>query len=130
MSFREFLRQELDRTGIRPAELARRSGVTPQNISRILTDKPHPITGAAPKVSEDTVESLAKALDSDIDAAREAAGYTPRNNQPLFNIAPDLSIKFGTEVSPEDQKAIAEEVALAYEIIMARRKRRLAQDDE
>lgn len=79
MTFKDFLRSKLDEKNMRPAELARLSGVTKQNISRILTDKPHPLTNAAPTVKLATVEKLAKGLGVDINDARRAAGFVSTN---------------------------------------------------
>lgn len=80
MDFKEFLRSKLDEKNMRPAELARLSGVTKQNISRILTNKPHPLTNAAPTVTPATVEKIAKALGVDVKEARlAAAGFTSTN---------------------------------------------------
>lgn len=75
MAFRDLLRQQLKLKGMRPAELARRADTTPQNISRILTDKPHPLTGAPPKVGRETVIKIARALDWDVNKALESAGH-------------------------------------------------------
>jgi transcriptional regulator with XRE-family HTH domain len=75
MSFKDWLRAQLDARQMRAADLSRRSGVTPQNLSRILTDKPHPITGALPKVTIETVDRIAKALGAPLGEARHAAGF-------------------------------------------------------
>ena len=75
--FGERLREKLDAAGMKPAELARRSGVTKQNIGRLLNNTPHSITGALPKPERDTVEKLARALDWEINDALLSAGYAP-----------------------------------------------------
>lgn len=78
--FGEKLQEKLDEAGIKAAELARRSGVTKQNIGRLLNNTPHSITGALPKAEKPTVEKLAKALNWNLDDALIAAGYAPENS--------------------------------------------------
>lgn len=77
MTFGQLLRQKLVEKGLTAAELSRRSGVTKQNIGRILNNTPHSITGALPKVEPDTVIKLAKPLAWDLDEALHAAGHAP-----------------------------------------------------
>lgn len=76
-TFGEYLRKALDDAGMRPAELARRSGITKQGLSRLLNDTPHTITGAPPKPELSTVEKIARALGLDVNEARLAAGFAP-----------------------------------------------------
>lgn len=73
------LKRKMDETGIKAAELARRTGLRKQNISRILTQTPHPITGAPAKTSKEVVLKLARALDWDADEALQLAGFAPLN---------------------------------------------------
>lgn len=90
MALKEYLRSKLDERGMTAAELARRSGVTKQNIGRILNDTPHPISGALPKVSVETIDKLAKALDVPLDEARLAAGYAPQTVATRPTTIPEL----------------------------------------
>jgi transcriptional regulator with XRE-family HTH domain len=76
-TFGDHLRERLKEKGMKPAELARRSGVTKQNISRLLHGTPHSITGAPPRAEPDTVKKLAKALGWNANDALLAAGYAP-----------------------------------------------------
>jgi transcriptional regulator with XRE-family HTH domain len=96
--FGEWLREQLEKQGMKAADLARRSGVTKQNIGRILNNTPHSVTGALPKVEESTVEKLARALDADIDEARLAAGYAPSRHIELHGhkivLPDDVSVLF------------------------------------
>lgn len=78
-TFGDRLREELAVRGMRPSELARRSGVTKQNIGRLINNTPHSLSGALPRAEPDTVEKLAKALGWDLNEALLAAGYAPRN---------------------------------------------------
>lgn len=132
-TFREYLREQMDKQGISSAELARRSGATPQNISRILTDKPHPLSGALPKVRPETVERFAKALNIPIDEARLAAGYAPHDSADLsLNIADDIRISLlhGKDYTEEDRAEFEIGLGAAYEALKARideRKRRGAE---
>lgn len=76
------LRERMETKGIKAAELARRSGVTKQNIGRLLNTTPHPITGALPTTTRETVEKLAKALDWDLNEALNLAGYATESAYP------------------------------------------------
>lgn len=75
--FAAALAVKLKERGMKAIELAEKTKSSRANISRLLNDTPHPITGALPKPNEETVEKISKALDWDIDEARLAAGYAP-----------------------------------------------------
>lgn len=66
---------------MKPAQLARLSGVSKQNIGRIINNTPHSITGALPKTEPETIKKLAKALDWDLDEALLSGGYAPSNQE-------------------------------------------------
>jgi len=76
-TFGERLKEKLEEAGLTAAELARRSGVTKQNIGRILNNTPHSITGALPRVEPGTVLKLAQPLGWDVNDALLAAGHAP-----------------------------------------------------
>ncbi len=80
-TFGEALREQLNAKQMTAAELSRRSGVTKQNIGRLLNNTPHPITGALPKVEQVTVEKLARPLGWNISEALNAAGYASEPQQ-------------------------------------------------
>lgn len=44
--FAKALKDKLDEKEMRPSELSRRTGISRQNISRIMTERPHSVTGA------------------------------------------------------------------------------------
>lgn len=81
-TFGEQLRQRLTEASLTAAELSRRSGVTKQNIGRLLNNTPHSITGAPPKVEVETVEKLAGPLGWNLNEALVAAGYAPADIDP------------------------------------------------
>lgn len=83
--FAEKLAKKMEDAGkLTPAALSRLSGVTRQNIGRILNNTPHPITGAPPTVGRDTVEKLAVALNWEIADALITSGHLPlKPNEPL-----------------------------------------------
>lgn len=89
-AFADALKAKLAEKGMRPAELARRSGVTKQNIGRIIHQTPHHVTGAPPKVERETVAKLAAALDWDIDDALLVAGYAPTHSAGPPRDVPEL----------------------------------------
>ena len=80
-TFGEILSEKLADLKIKPAKLAQMSGITKQNIGRLLHGTRHPITNAPPKTTEETVEKIARALDWDIDDALLAAGFAPRKKK-------------------------------------------------
>jgi transcriptional regulator with XRE-family HTH domain len=109
-TFNEALREKLSEKQIKPAELARRAKITKQNIGRIINNTRHPITGALPSTTRETVEKIANALDWDINEALTLAGYAPETNYP-----PEFARQFNrlnelTKDLPEDEreKAIRE----------------------
>jgi transcriptional regulator with XRE-family HTH domain len=131
MSFKDYLRQQLDERGMRPAELARLSGVTKQNIGRILNDTRHPISGGLPQVTRETVEKLAKALGADLNEALLAAGFAPLNSiGPPTNAAEFLEAikRIGVPVefmanleglenlTPDDYQRLLDSVAMSVEV--------------
>jgi transcriptional regulator with XRE-family HTH domain len=71
---------KLKEKGIKPIELEKLSGVTRQNISRLLNDTPHPVSGAPPKTKKATIEKIAKPLDWNVDEALTLAGLGEANN--------------------------------------------------
>jgi len=75
-SFADYVIEALKRTGIKQAELARRSNLTPQAISQIVGKKPHSLTGKLLLPERETVERIADALGDPVDIARRAAGYS------------------------------------------------------
>ena len=76
-TFGESLQEKLDEAGMKAAELSRLSGVSKQNIGRLINNTPHSISGALPKPEPDTVKKLAKHLKWNLDEALIAAGYAP-----------------------------------------------------
>lgn len=94
MSFGELLKEKLQEKKMKPAELARLSGVSKQNIGRIINKTPHSITGALPKTEPETIKKLAKALDWDLDEALLSGGYAPSNQEEsLDNLIKPLSLR-------------------------------------
>lgn len=77
--FAKALAEKLKEKGLKPIDLEKKSVATRQNLSRLLNDTPHPVSGALPKAREKTVEKIAKFLDWDINEARTAAGYAIEN---------------------------------------------------
>lgn len=76
-TFGQALKEILELKKIKPAELSRLSGVTKQNIGRLLNEQRHPISNAPPKATKETVLKFAKALNWNRDEALLAAGYAP-----------------------------------------------------
>jgi transcriptional regulator with XRE-family HTH domain len=100
-TFNERLKEKLAEKKIRPAELARRSGVTKQNIGRLINNTPHSESGALPRAEKDTVIKLAKALDWDLDDALMAADIAP------INKTTDDGLYKGLNELPPDRQELA-----------------------
>ncbi len=72
-AYRAFIRAEMDARGWKPADLARRSGLSKQTLSKILNDdRPH--LGQMPDQS--TVEGLAAAFGVPVERVRKAAAQS------------------------------------------------------
>lgn len=121
--FGERLQEKLTEAGITAAELARRSGVTKQNIGRLLNNTPHSITGASPKAEKPTVEKLAKALKWNLDEALIAAGYAPEN------AAPAIPESVKEAFAREGRLTKKDEILLAGMIETLKKQNREAEDE-
>lgn len=133
--FADYLRSQLEARNMTPAELARRAGITKQNISRILNQTPHPLSGALPKVKVQTVEAIAKALGVPVDEAREAAGYStqePGKPQTLADLLSRLkrlgidNLHFANEdalraAGPDELQEVLDAVKFAVEYTLQKR---------
>jgi len=101
--FAEQLRHWLNDKGFSQAELARRSGLTPQTIGQYLAQKPHHLTNRLLLPEIDTVDRIARALGVPITEARAAAGYT--HDLPRLDAADRFALVF-RELSPQRQDDI------------------------
>ncbi len=131
--FSDYLREALAKANIKPAELARRSGVTKQNIGRLLHDTRHPESNALPQTTIETVEKLAKELNLDLDEARLAAGFAPTNISKPTNAAEFLAaleslgvtqlhaFEGTTNKSPEEYERLLDSVRIAIEVSLRRK---------
>ena len=134
-TFGQALQAKLAEKGVRKAELARRAGITKQNVGRIVNNTPHYVTGALPKVEVETVKKIAKALDWDVDEALNAAGFAPTQSHTIngYKVELPYGIDFvipHTEVNSQDEAdEFAESVRLAVEIVKARLERQRLTDE-
>jgi transcriptional regulator with XRE-family HTH domain len=78
-TFADYVIEGLERTGIKQAELARRTKLTPQLINQIVNKKPHGLTGKLLLPGRETVDKIAKAFGDTPTKARRAAGYSDIN---------------------------------------------------
>ena len=124
MSFGEHLYRWRKAKGLTQTQLAAASGVNVSYISNLERDFSATTKSGRPRPSESLCSRFAKVLDVSESEVREAAGYSSIEGTPL-QIAPSVSIKLADKnLTPEEQKEIAEELAFAYEIIMRRRAER------
>lgn len=86
MTFGEWLREEIKRTGLSNAEIGRRSGFSPTYIGNLVRDHNPNTKDGKGRPSEEAVTLIAKATGGNLDDAREAAGYsrlsTPSKKKP------------------------------------------------
>lgn len=106
------------------SELATAAGLKRATVSSLISAKPQTATNKPSQPRPETVIGLAKALEIDPDSALLTAGHAPMNQGTMHNIGFNATVKFGIDVSAKDQQELADELALAYEVIMTRRKRR------
>jgi transcriptional regulator with XRE-family HTH domain len=119
-TFGEYLQEQLISKGVKPAELARRSGVTKQNISRLLHGTPHSITGAPPRAEPETVKKLAKALEWDVNVALYAAGYAPDTPSESYEILNEFELAFArnSKFTPEQKQQLIDTVRIVAQGIL------------
>jgi hypothetical protein len=138
-TFNERLKAKLDEIGMRPSELARRAGLTKQNIGRLINNTPHSVTGAPPKAEKDTVIKIARALDWNVDDALEAADFAPigesrkpRNFAELVEALERLGISIHgfaaktdfSEYTEDDFEDLKEQIAADVGVKISRRSRK------
>ncbi len=75
-TFRDWLQDEMNKRDISQAELSRLTGITPAQISRIMSD--------SRGVGEKTIRSIADGLRIPIDEVFRAAGLLPPNKKRIF----------------------------------------------
>lgn len=86
-TFGDWLRENRKIKYLTMQALADKVGMSKQYISVLERAEPHPLTDKPVTPTVEKVELLAKALEVDIDEAREAAGYSltrPRNSITIY----------------------------------------------
>lgn len=79
MTFGDWLRQKIKENHFSNAEVARRVGVSPTYIGNLVRDySPNTKSGKA-KPSEEVLKNIVEVVGGDLDEARLAAGYAPKN---------------------------------------------------
>lgn len=130
MAFGDQLYRWRKAKGLTQQELALAAGVNVSYISNLERDFSANTRSGKPRPSEALCEKFAKVLDVDLSDVREAAGYSALGDVASFEIGERAQVKLADKnLSVEEQREIAEELALAYEVILARRKRRATQDE-
>jgi len=126
-NFGDWVRDHRKRLGLYQSDLAKRAGVSTSYISTIERGQRHSITGAELRPEPQKVTAIAKALGQSADEALLLTGYAPKTETPTFNLAESARLALlDQNLTPEEQAEIVEEMAIAYEIVMARRKARSA----
>lgn len=123
MSFGKWLRDRRESLGLSQGELSERSGLSVSYISALERDEPNTRDGRPRQPKLDKVDRLARSLEIGTNEARSAAGYAPKTETPTFELTASARIALlDQNLTPEEQAEIVEEMAIAYEIVMARRK--------
>lgn len=124
-TFGDALKEKMREKGLTAAELARRSGVTKQNIGRLVNNTPHSVTGALPKAEEATVIKLAAHLGWDLNEALPAAGFAaPSNASESDSVQLEIaegvriSLLHADEFTEEDKQRFKIAFKSAYEIAL------------
>lgn len=102
MSFGEWLRKNLNSSGLSNSELARRVEISSTYIGNLVRDySPNMTSHRAPRPSEAVVEKIAKALGRPLNEARLAAGYAPLGEETMEGLFS------GYESLPDRRKELA-----------------------
>ncbi|MGE3953536.1 MAG: helix-turn-helix domain-containing protein [Pyrinomonadaceae bacterium] len=121
--FGAWLRSKREELNLSQSGAANRAGIDRQQWYRLENG----LSGTR----RDTVIAIAKALSLDPEEALDRSGFgTGTLTGTKFIIGDHASVKLSDQdLSPEDQEEIAEELALAYELIMARRAAKRKKND-
>lgn len=112
--FAETLAKILGQNKISPSELARKAKTSRANISRLVNDAPHPVSGALPKPSEEMVDRLEKALNINNSELRLAAGFAPRNIGESKEILDGATVNFDeTKFTKSQREKMVEAMEIA-----------------
>ncbi|MGD9564484.1 MAG: helix-turn-helix domain-containing protein [Pyrinomonadaceae bacterium] len=129
-AFGSWLQLERERAEVSQADVAAKANIHVIQLSRI--------ENGHSGLKRETLERIVKAIndqsaswDIDLDEALNRAGFASALDAGAqFEIGDKASVKLSDQdLSPEDQEEIAEELALAYELIMARRKAKKAKTE-
>jgi transcriptional regulator with XRE-family HTH domain len=133
MTFGQWLKTKRAELRISGGDLETRSGVSRQYISNLERELKQEKSGKPVQPSIEIVDKIAKALNSDIDEARIAAGYAPaqligppRNRKELLEALERIGvahIEFHDEIdgaTPEQLQELFDAVRLAVEITLSR----------
>jgi transcriptional regulator with XRE-family HTH domain len=122
--FGAWIREHREKNHLSQAGAAQRAGIDRQQWYRIESGK----SGTR----RDTVIEIARAVSADINEALDKAGFrTVEEGSRTHELAENVSIKLNVpNLSPDDEKEIAEELSIAYAVVMARRKARQDKDEK
>lgn len=121
LTFGDWLRDKIKENAISNAELARRVGVSPTYIGNLIRDfSPNSKTGKI-RASEPIIESIAKALNANLNEARLAAGYAPINegeSKDFGNVK--VQLIGGQDYTDKQKEEFFRDVEIAIEIAKRR----------
>lgn len=122
MTFGDWLRQQINKTGLSNAELARRAGVSATYIGNLVRNFSPNTKDGKGRPSEQVVADIAKAFGVDADEARLAAGYAPQSAaDDTHEIYAGITINFqnGKNLSKKKQQELLDAARLIARGVMA-----------
>ena len=103
--FGKILKEKRKEMRLSLGALSQASGVSKTYINNIEEGKPHPITGADPRPTEDIIEKLAIALDWNINEALMNAGYA-KKTQTTQDVLAEEIMGYLTRMEPRDRERV------------------------
>lgn len=122
MTFGEWLRERLNGRGMNNADLARLTELSPTYIGHLVRDfSPNTKSGRV-RPSEETVDSIAKALGVPVDEARLAAGYAAVHETASHDLdGVFVSFDSASELTEEEKSELLAAVRLIAQGIRAKK---------
>lgn len=121
MSFGEWLRQKINNGNLSNAEVARRAKLSPTYIGNLVRDYSPNTKKGVGRPSEEAVEKIARAVASDLNEARIAAGYAPNQKPSDFDAKVRAAFQGADKFSDEEKERVLEAVKTYVAGVRARR---------
>lgn len=123
MGFGKWLAAKREEARLTQAQLAERSGISPNYVSALEREEPNALDGSPRRPRIEKVDRMAKALGVSLDEARLAAGYAPlRNETDYITVRNQMRIILldGEDYTTEDKAEFEIGLGAAFEVLKAR----------